>query len=175
MLVDLPPYQWDHSQRYWHEVRERQEMLKYTIPRHDLLGSRVSDCAVETPRWKNVLTVEDVPWLRDHSVQDVIIFPMAGYLCMAMEACRQQAQWKGRKIDRLTLQHVTVQRPLTLSDSTAVELHLSLTPWNEGSSSCSDTASHFKGKLSFRTHHFPFHHVSGARDLSRLLRHVFRP
>ena len=144
VLADLPPYQWNHTKRYWHEVRERQEMLKYMSPRHDLLGIRESSSAIEAPRWKNVLTVEDVPWLRDHCVQDVIIFPMAGYLCMAMEACRQQAQWKGRDFDRVTLQHVTVHRPLTLSESTAVELRLSLTPWNEGSYSFSETWSHFK-------------------------------
>ena len=144
ILVDLPPYQWSHTKKDWHEVRERQEMLKYMSPRHDLLGIRESNSAVEAPRWKNVLTVEDVPWLRDHCVQDVIVFPMAGYLCMAMEACRQQAQWKGRDFDRVTLQHVTVHRPLSLSELTAVELQLSLTPWNEGSYSFSDTWSHFK-------------------------------
>ena len=144
LLFDLPPYQWNHAKRYWYEVRERQEMVKYMSPRHDLLGSRAPDCTVETPRWKNVLTVEDVPWLQDHSVQDVIIFPMAGYLCMAMEACRQQCQWKGITFDRVTLQHVNVQQPLTLSGSTAIELRLSLTPWNEGSISVSDTWSHFK-------------------------------
>ena len=144
VLVDLPPYQWNHTKRYWYEVREEQEDLKYMFPRHDLLGYRVSDCSVEAPRWKNVLTVEDVPWLRDHSVQDVIVFPMAGYLCMAMEACGQQAQWKGRAFDRVTLQHVTVARPLTLAESAPVELWLSLTPLNEGSYSPSDTWSNFK-------------------------------
>ena len=143
VLSDLPPYQWNHTKRYWYEVRERQEMLKYMFPRHDLLGIRVSDCSLEAPRWKNVLTVEDVPWLREHSVQDVIIFPMAGYLCMAMEACRQQTQWKGRTLVWVTLQHVSVHRPLTLSEL-AVELHLSLTPWNEGSYSLSDKWSRFK-------------------------------
>ena len=30
-------------------------------------------------------------------------------------------------------------------------------------------------RLSFRTHHSPFHHVLGARGLSRLLRHVSQP
>ena len=61
VLVDLPPYQWNHTKRYWYEVREEQEDLKYMFPRHDLLGYRVSDCSVEAPRWKNVLTVEDIP------------------------------------------------------------------------------------------------------------------
>ena len=144
VLSDLPPYQWNHSKRYWHEIRQRQEMLKYMSPRHDLLGSRQPDCAVEAPQWKNVLAIEDVPWLRDHAVQDVIIFPIAGYLCMAMEACRQQSQWKGRSFDRVTLQWVSVHRPLALSESAAVELHLSLTPWNEGSYSFSDTWTQFK-------------------------------
>ena len=143
-LSDLPPYQWDHSKRYWHEVRERREMLKYMSPRHDLLGSRNSNCAPEAPMWKNVLTVDDVPWLRDHSIQDVIIFPMAGYLCMAMEACQQQARWNGRAFDRISLQHVTVHQALTMSGSTAVELQLSLAPWNEGSYSLSDTWCLFK-------------------------------
>ena len=63
---------------------------------------------------------------------------------MAMEACGQQAQWKGRAFDRVTLQHVTVARPLTLSESAPVELWLSLSPWNEGSYSPSDTWSNFK-------------------------------
>lgn len=144
VLVDLPTYQWNHNKRYWHEVRQRQEMLMYMFPRHDLLGSKVSDCTVQSPEWKNVLTVEDVPWLRDHSVQDVIIFPMAGYLCMAMEACRQQARWKAKTFDQVTLQHVSVQRPLNMSDSAAVELRLSLTPWNDGAYSYSDNWSRFK-------------------------------
>lgn len=78
-----------------------------------------------------MLNVEDMPWLRDRRVEDVIIFPFAGYICMAMEACRQQAQWKGGNFNRVTLQHVSVHRPLILSES-AVELQLSMTPWNEG-------------------------------------------
>ena len=144
VLYDLAPYQWNHTKRYWFEIREQQEELKYMLPRHDLLGFRVLDCSVEAPQWKNMLTVEDVPWLRDHRVQDVIVFPMAGYLCMAMEACRQQSQWKRRVFDRLILQHVTVARPLTLVESAAVEIRLSLTPWNEGSYSPSDVWSNFK-------------------------------
>ena len=144
VLYDLAPYQWNHTKRYWYEIREKQEELKYIFPRHDLLGFRVLDCSVEAPQWKNMLTVEDVPWLRDHSIQDIIVFPMAGYLSMAMEACRQQTQWKGRSFDRLTLRHISVTRPLTLTESTAVELRLSLTPWNEGSYSRSDIWSNSK-------------------------------
>lgn len=46
------------------------------FPRHDLLGLGVLNCSVEAPQWKNVLKVEDVPWLRNHSIQDIIVYPM---------------------------------------------------------------------------------------------------
>ena len=46
------------------------------FPRHDLLGFRVLNYSVEAPQWKNVLSVADVPWLRNHSIQDVIVYPM---------------------------------------------------------------------------------------------------
>ena len=144
LLSDLPPYPWNHTQKYWHEPRELEETLKYSCPRHDLLGNRESDCSVEAPRWKNVLTVEDVPWLRDHRVQDVIIFPITGYLCMAMEACQQQARWKDKTFDRITLKNISAHRPLALPELTPIELRLSLTPWTEGSYSLSDTWSQFR-------------------------------
>ena len=144
ILTDLPTYQWNHTKKYWYEGRETEETLKYMFPRHDLLGSRASDCTIDAPRWKNVIAVEDVPWLRDHSIQDVIIFPMAGYLSMAMEACRQQTHWKGTSFDHLTLRDVAVRQPLTMSDLTPIELRLSLTPYSQGSSSFSETWSHFK-------------------------------
>ena len=144
ILTDLPPYQWNHAKRYWYEGRETEETLKYMFPRHDLLGSRASDCTVDAPRWKNIIAVEDVPWLRDHSIQDVIVFPMAGYLSMAMEACRQQTYWKGASFDYITIRDVAVRQPLTMSDLTPIELRLSLTPYSQGPYSFSETWCHFK-------------------------------
>ena len=160
ILTDLPTYQWNHTKKYWYEGRETEETLKYMFPRHDLLGIRASDCTVDAPRWKNVIAVEDVPWLRDHSIQDVIIFPMAGYLSMAMEACRQQTHWKDISFDHITIRDVTVRQPLTMSDLTPIELRLSLTPYSQGSYSSSETWSHFKVS-SWTSHRGWLDHCSG--------------
>ena len=144
ILTDLPTYQWNHTKRYWYEARETEDVLRYMFPRHDLLGSRAIDCTVDASRWKNVIAVEDVPWLRDHSIQGMIVFPMSGYLCMAMEACRQQSHWRGISFDHITLRDVATRQPLTMADSNPIELRLSLTPYSEGSRSFSETWSHFK-------------------------------
>ena len=144
ILTDLPNYQWNHTKRYWYDARETEDVLRYMFPRHDLLGSRAIDCTVDAPRWKNVIAVEDVPWLRDHSIQGMTVFPMSGYLCMAMEACRQQSHWRGTSFDHITLRDVATRQPLIMADSNPIELRLSLTPYSEGSRSFSETWSHFK-------------------------------
>lgn len=144
ILTDLPTYQWNHEGGYWHEIRSRQEMQLYSSQRHDLLGDRVPDCSVLEPQWRNVLRADDVPWLRDHKVQDLTVFPLAGYLCMAMEACRQKASWTGTKLDFIGFREVSVHQALAIPDSMSVELRLSLTPFHEGPRSSSDRWSQFR-------------------------------
>lgn len=144
ILTDLPSYQWNHGKRYWFESRTSQEMQRYSSQRHDLLGKRVPDCSVLEPQWRNVLTADDVPWLRDHKVQDLTVFPLAGYLCMAMEACRQKASWRGAKLNSIGFREVSVHQALAIPDSMPVELRLSLTPFHEGPRSSSDRWDQFK-------------------------------
>ena len=50
------------------------------------------DCA-----FRNILSVKNVPWLRDHQVGSEIVFPAAGYLAMAVEAATQAIEQHNRK------------------------------------------------------------------------------
>lgn len=144
ILTDLPPYHWNHSKRYWHETRFTQELREVRSQRHDILGTRVRDSSLLEPQWRSVLTSDDVPWLRDHRVQGLTVFPMAGYLCMAMEACRQQAVWKDFNPDLITFREITVHQALSIPDTGSVELRLSLVPFSEGTRSSSDKWNQFR-------------------------------
>ena len=143
ILTDLPTYQWNHGRGYWHEIRANQERQVYPSQRHDLLGIRVPDCSALAPQWRNVLRVDDVPWLREHRVDDLIVFPLTGYLCMAMEACRQKASWSGTQYTSIRFREISVYQALAVDDSKSVELRLSLTPFDEGPRSSSDRWSQF--------------------------------
>ena len=68
LLVELPPYSFNHSERVWYESRlsKNHRLRKYA--RHDLFGAPVSDWNVETPRWRHILRVSEQPWLKDHIV-----------------------------------------------------------------------------------------------------------
>ncbi|KAF2837925.1 hypothetical protein M501DRAFT_977330 [Patellaria atrata CBS 101060] len=89
VVVDLPSYQWVYEDILWHESRLSTELRFRQCPRHDLLGSRILGTSRNSPTWRNILHLDDVPWLRDHKVGDDIVFPAAGYIAMAVEAARQ--------------------------------------------------------------------------------------
>ena len=68
LLVDLPTYQWNYSKKYLSEPRQSREHRQCRHPRHDLLGRRLPGLSLADPQWRNVLRLEDVPWLKDHVV-----------------------------------------------------------------------------------------------------------
>lgn len=88
-LHDLPSYAWDHTGRYWQESRSSKEHRFRPFPYHDLLGLKIVDSSPIEPSWRNMLSEDCLPWLRDHVVDNFTIFPGSGYLCMAIEALRQ--------------------------------------------------------------------------------------
>ncbi|KAI0096597.1 polyketide synthase-like protein [Nemania sp. FL0031] len=87
---NLPPYPWDYSSGLrWFEPRSSTEMRNRNHIRHELLGSQQLTGNGVDWAWRNVLRVDEMPWLRDHNIDNQIIFPAAGYLTVAMEAVSQ--------------------------------------------------------------------------------------
>lgn len=69
-LTSLPEYQFNHSQRHWHESRITSDM-KYKNHRYmELLGKQSLDWNPLTPRWRNFLRIKDMPWIEDHKVRE---------------------------------------------------------------------------------------------------------
>lgn len=68
MLVNLPPYVFNHSQTTWYESRLSRNYRFRKYPRHDLFGAPVPDWNPEEPAWRNFVRISEQPWLRDHVV-----------------------------------------------------------------------------------------------------------
>ncbi len=67
-LVDLPRYQWNYEDLYWNESRLSTELRFRRYPYHDLLGSLIPGCSKSSPSWRNIIQLDQLPWLRDHRV-----------------------------------------------------------------------------------------------------------
>ncbi|OLN85402.1 Lovastatin diketide synthase LovF 14, partial [Colletotrichum chlorophyti] len=121
-LGGLPPYSWDHNGTYWYESRLSKEWRFRKHPHHCLLGSRLVESSDLEPIWRNMLHVENEPWLSDHKIQQDIVFPLVCYVAMAGEAARQLTGVE----DGYTVKDLLVRTALILPDSAAVEILTSL-------------------------------------------------
>lgn len=120
-LSDLPPYPWDHTgPSFWYESRVSKESRFRRYPRHYLLGLKSLDSPDTQPMWRNILDVEELPWLLDHRVSGNAVFPFAGYIAIAGEAIRQVHE--NTLGSGYRLRHVVASTALILNEAKSVEL-----------------------------------------------------
>ena len=115
---DLPTYPWDHGPSYWYESRVSKDWRFRNFGQHPILGIRIPESSDLDPCWRNILNIEDEPWLYDHKIQNDVVFPFAGYCAMAGEAVLQIT---GLSIG-YSLRHVTAHIALVLTDNKPVEI-----------------------------------------------------
>ncbi|KAK4168696.1 type I iterative polyketide synthase [Cladorrhinum sp. PSN259] len=89
-LVDLPPYSWDHSKSFWHETHISRGLRLRQFARRNFIGSPTMDAILPfEPRWRGFFRVQESPWIRDHRIQNEVLYPAAGMAVMAFEGARQ--------------------------------------------------------------------------------------
>ena len=117
-LPGLPPYPWHHPNGYWHEPRAVREWRHRQYAYHDLLGVKLTESTEFEPVWRNILHLDNAPWLRDHVINDDIILPFTGYIGLIGEAIRQVSSAE----DGFRLRRVHVKTALVLHEGEPTEL-----------------------------------------------------
>ena len=132
VLIDLPPYTWDHSTSYWAEAAKNIEQGGKTYCRSDINGEKARDSDSTEPRWRNIIRPSEIPWVNDHVVQGNTLYPAAGFIAMAVEAEYQHAMTKCESIKGYRLREVTIGRALLIPrDAENVETMISLRPFGD--------------------------------------------
>jgi len=142
LLVDLPPYPWNHSRSYWAEPRLSKMYRNREFPRTDLLGAPDNMACPFEPRWRNYLRISEIPWLKDHKIQSDIVFPAAGYICIAIEAAMQLATDIG-EVAAFALRDISIRSALIIPENGAIEIMTSLRRLDEKKTNQSDRAYRF--------------------------------
>jgi NADPH:quinone reductase-like Zn-dependent oxidoreductase/malonyl CoA-acyl carrier protein transacylase len=132
LLSDLPKYSWNHQTRYWKESRLSLMHRNRTSGRNDLIGTEAIYSDPFAPTWRNIVSLDDFPWLRHHQVQGVTVFPISGFISMAIEAVGQLAKRDQKPFYKFDLKDVSVTKPLALADS---EVEMTITLNAQGSDS----------------------------------------
>ena len=116
-LTNIPSYSWNHEVKYWSESRISRDWRLRKFAKHEILGSRVMESTELEPSWRNVLSLTDVPWVRDHKLHDDVVFPVAGYVAMAGEAIHQITG-----ATEYALKDIIVGHAMVFNDSGTVEI-----------------------------------------------------
>ena len=144
VLVDLPQYAWNHSTSYWAESRISKTYRHRPHPRTDILG--VPEVSANSPRpsWRNYVRPSEIPWVKDHRVQNSVVYPAAGYLVMAIEAASQRAIARNIDVSHYRLREVTFGQALVIPEQSGeVETIVQLIPHQEGTRFLSNTWDEF--------------------------------
>lgn len=141
VVTDLPRYRFNYENNLWAESRASIEFRQRKYPRHELLGSLLPGGSGRELSFRNILKADDVCWFKDHRIEESVVFPGAGYLCMAMEAVMQATD-----VDRSTglsfsMENVEIMNALVLptEPSTPIEIFTSLHKSNLSNAATSST------------------------------------
>ncbi|KAF7553514.1 hypothetical protein G7Z17_g3559 [Cylindrodendrum hubeiense] len=146
VLVDLPPYPWNHSKKFWAESRLSSQYRFRPSPRNDFIGAPVADWNPAEPRWRNFIRVSEQPWVKDHQVQGSIVYPAAGYVSMALEAAKQMTPTLDReRVVGYTISEMLISRALVVPQTElGIEVMFHVRPFNSSSRSSSDLWKEFR-------------------------------
>jgi hybrid polyketide synthase/nonribosomal peptide synthetase ACE1 len=124
LATDLPTYCWDHDTEYWHESRFAKAIRSRKDEAHELLGHVTPDSTHQEMRWRNILRLNEIPWVEGHQIQNQIVFPAAGYVVLAIEASRKLVE--GPYLRVIEIQNLSIEQALVLEGDSEIETLFSL-------------------------------------------------
>ncbi|KAF5853676.1 hypothetical protein GGP41_006479 [Bipolaris sorokiniana] len=130
VLTDMPTYPWYHGKAHISQNRITQAWRYPKFPHHELLGSLILENNEDQPSFRNLLQLENAPWIRDHNIDGDVVFPGAAYVTMAGEACRRQSlSDQDHKFLGFSVKNMVIGAALILEENSPVEIVTSLRRW----------------------------------------------
>nr|A0A7L9EYL1.1 RecName: Full=Hybrid PKS-NRPS synthetase xenE; AltName: Full=Xenoacremones biosynthesis cluster protein E [Xenoacremonium sp. BF-2018a]QOJ72663.1 XenE [Xenoacremonium sp. BF-2018a] len=118
LIRNLPTYHWDHDKIFWHKSRAVKAFLGQKNIPNPLLGSRTTDVMEQEIRWRNLLRLSELPWVRGHQLQGQVIYPATAYISTAVEAARFLVP-KGDNIALIEVEDFSLGKPLVFAEDAA--------------------------------------------------------
>ena len=133
-IVSLPHYPFQRK-RYWFELPEnieRKQIINNKNKIHPLLEHKITTPLKQTI-FQSFLNSNTIPWLKDHCINNKIVFPGTAYLEIAITPCLGFAEIASAvhslKTESITIANVTFNTSFDIDNLDAIpEIQLILTP-----------------------------------------------
>ncbi|KAK7958473.1 polyketide synthase [Apiospora saccharicola] len=141
VLDDLPAYAWDKSTSYKIESRSNHEWLFPGEPYNTLIGRPLPSNGGKERAYRQVFTLDEVPWIRDHAVAGSVVFPMTGYIACAIEAARKTLSVPAAAF---VVRDFYIKERMEIQEEQAIDMVTKLKPAATGASNVSQTTWDFE-------------------------------
>ncbi|KAK8042488.1 polyketide synthase [Apiospora phragmitis] len=141
VLDDLPAYAWDKTASYKIESRPNHERLFPGESYNPLIGRLVPSNGGKERAYRQVFTLDEVPWIRDHAVAGAVVFPMTGYIACAIEAARKTCNVPAAAF---VVRDFYIKERMEIQEEQAIDMVTKLKPAATGASSFSQTVWDFE-------------------------------
>ncbi|KAL3419084.1 Polyketide synthase-nonribosomal peptide synthetase 3 [Phlyctema vagabunda] len=108
LFTHLPKFKWTYDSLLIAESRASSEFRNRRFVRHDLLGSQIPGGNGLERTWRNILNLKDISWIKDHKLDETIVFPAACFLAMSIEALTQVFELAAKSLQQVTLRDVHI-------------------------------------------------------------------
>lgn len=141
LLTDLPPYEWNHTTSYIHRPRVAQQKMLDGTPYDPFLGWKSPYREGKEETFRNVFTLDDMPWIRDHHIAGDYLFPFTGFFSLAAAALRSLTQ---TSLESIVVKELHVKRSLMVAEEQKVDVTTKLRPAETGTESTSSSMWSFE-------------------------------
>ncbi|KAK8119397.1 polyketide synthase [Apiospora kogelbergensis] len=141
VVDDLPAYAWDKSASYKIETRCNNEKLFPGEPYNALIGRLMPSNGGRERAYRQVFTLDEVPWIRDHAVAGAVVFPMTGYIACAIEAARKTSSTSAAAF---VVRDFYIKARMEIQEEQVVDMVTKIRPAVTGAATVSDTSWDFE-------------------------------
>ncbi|KAL8922238.1 MAG: hypothetical protein Q9208_005317 [Pyrenodesmia sp. 3 TL-2023] len=141
VVKDLPSYAWNKTAKYIHQSQVATNKLHAGAPYNRLLGWKSPYSEGNEQAFRNVFTLDDLPWIRDHAVAGEILFPFTGFLSLAIEGFRSLSSSISTGV---LIREFHVTTSLRMQEDRRVDITTKFRPAATGTQTVSSTAWSFE-------------------------------
>lgn len=127
LLTNLPPYPWNHAEKFRADSRIHRELVTQKFPTQALIGASMPRMDETERIWRSFVRLDDEPWLRGHTIGNTVLFPAAAMINLALEAANQMADL-GKTIRAFRLRDVSFVAAMALPEDIATEITVHMRP-----------------------------------------------
>ncbi len=119
-VENLPRYPWQRA-RHWHQTTAEGLSLPAPLREDPLLGFRWQ---ADATSWMQSLSLQTAPWLADHRIEGVAVFPAAVFAAIVLAVARDGLAGS----DAVALDELEIRQPLVLEADRSRTLRVSRDP-----------------------------------------------